>query len=79
MPRVIEITAPAKKADVILRRVEGVDGVVGMARQRGAALQPPGDIVSLQTTNDGTRFVLEILDDLNVLDGAPSRRTSCAA
>lgn len=68
MPRSIEVSVPPQKADAIIERVEGMDGVVSLARQRGASLQPRGDIVSIQTTNDATRRVLRAIDELDVLD-----------
>lgn len=68
MPRSIDISVPPEKADAILQRIEDIEGVVSLAHQRGAALQPPGDILSIQTTNDATRQVLEVMDDLAVLD-----------
>lgn len=69
MPRSIEVSVSPEKADAVVRCVEGMDGVVGLARRRGASLQPPGDIVTIQTTNDGTRRVLRAMDELEVLDG----------
>jgi hypothetical protein len=48
MPRTIEVSVSPEKVDAILRRVQGVEGVVGIARQRGASLRPPGDILSIQ-------------------------------
>lgn len=69
MPRSIEISVPPEKADAILQRIEDIEGVVGLARQRGASIQPPGDVVSIQTTNDATRSVLGVLGDLEALNG----------
>lgn len=69
MPRSIEVSVSPQKADAIVERVEGMEGVVSLARQRGASLQPCGDIVSIQTTNDATRRVLRAIDELEVLDG----------
>jgi hypothetical protein len=42
MPRTIEISASAEKADATLQRLETLDGVVGLARQSGASIRPPG-------------------------------------
>lgn len=69
MPRTIEVAAPANKAEELLRRLEGRDGVVGLARQRDTSLNPPGDIVTIHATNDGTRTVLETLEELDLGDG----------
>ena len=69
MPRTIEVSVRPDKADAILQRLAGCDGVVGLARQRGASLDPPGDVLTIRTTNDGTRAVLTALGDLRVTDG----------
>ena len=68
MPRSIEVSLAPDKADALLERVRGMEGVASLARQRGASLQPPGDIVTIHTTNDATRQVLEAVDDLSVLE-----------
>jgi hypothetical protein len=69
MPRSIQLSVPPEKADAVLRSIQDIEGVVGLARQRGMSLQPCGDIVLIQTTNDATREVLAILDELGVTDG----------
>lgn len=69
MPRTIEVSVPSAKADAILERVRGMEGVIGLARQRAASLDPPGDVLSIRATNEGTRGVLRLLDELEVTDG----------
>lgn len=59
MPRSIKLTVPSGKADVVVERIVGLDGVVGVERRRGASLEPPGDVLEIVTTNAGARRVLE--------------------
>jgi hypothetical protein len=68
MPRSFEISVPSATADAILRRIEGIDGVVGHGVQRGASLDPPGDVLTIHTTNDATRPVTDLLAELGVPD-----------
>lgn len=69
MPRIIEISAPQEKTDTLIERVRDLDGVVGLSLQRHGSLAPPGDVVVIRATNEGTRAVLDILNDLNLQDG----------
>lgn len=55
---------PAEKAGGPLERVKGLDGVIGLALQRGISLDPPGDVIIIRATNDGARAVLAALDAL---------------
>jgi hypothetical protein len=63
MPRNIEVSIPAEQANAILERLRNVDGIVGWARYPGASLQPPGDVLSIQATSEGTRQVVALLED----------------
>jgi uncharacterized hydrophobic protein (TIGR00271 family) len=69
MPRTIEVSLSHEKTDTLIKHMRGVDGVVGLAVQRNASLDPPGDVLTIRTTNDATRTVLNVLTDLEVLDG----------
>ncbi|WP_106476273.1 DUF389 domain-containing protein [Phytohalomonas tamaricis] len=68
MPRSIEVSTTSERIDAILRRIEedGVEGVVSLARHRGASLTPPGDVLSIQLTNEATRPIITILADFDV-------------
>lgn len=67
MPRSIEVSTTPEKADAILQRIDGIEGVVSLARQKGASLTPPGDVLSIQATSEATRPVLGILTDLDIM------------
>ncbi len=66
MPRTIEVSASPEIADSLLERLQKTDGIVGLSRHRGASLDPQGDILVIQTTNDGARPVFALLDELGV-------------
>lgn len=68
MPRSMEISASPQMIDSVLKHVEDVDGVVSLARQRGASLTPPGDVLTIHVTTDASRTVHAILDDLKVVE-----------
>ncbi|WP_043530916.1 DUF389 domain-containing protein [Litchfieldella xinjiangensis] len=73
MPRSIEISAPSQTIDSILERIEPVNGVVGLSRQKRASLSPPGDVLTIHATDDATRSLLAILTDLDAsVDGTIS-------
>jgi uncharacterized hydrophobic protein (TIGR00271 family) len=69
MPRVIEVSVPSDKTSSLIDRLRGVDGVVGVSLLRGASLDPGGDVLTIQATNEGTRDVLRLLADARVTDG----------
>lgn len=53
-------------AGVVLQRVQDIPGVVGLAHHRGVSVEPDGDLVTIHTTNDGMRPVVDVLLDLDV-------------
>lgn len=69
MPRTIEAIVPPEKTDAVIERMRRLDSVAGISVQRRASVQPRGDIVTLQATNDGTRAALDALADLGVTEG----------
>lgn len=79
MPRTIELSVAPETADAILSRLEGVEGIEGLARQRGAALNPAGDVLVIHATNDAARAVFEMLEEFGVLEegGVVTRSPSC--
>lgn len=59
MHRTMEIAAAPAATEGLLRELQGIDEVVGLAVQRGASLKPPGDVVSVQVLNRGADAVLK--------------------
>lgn len=68
MSRSIQLAVPAEMADALQSRLQGMQGVVGLCRYRGASLQPLGDVLVVNTTNDTARSVFAILTELRVSD-----------
>lgn len=66
MARSVQIAVSPKMADSVLSQLDDIDGILGTARQHNASLSPPGDIVTIQTTNDAVRIVLDQLSELGV-------------
>lgn len=75
MPRTIEISVPAETADEVLDRVRDIPGVVGLARNSGASISPPGDVLTVHVANDAMRPVLRVLSDLEVHHAGSIRTT----
>lgn len=75
MSRTIEISLPAEKADNLIRDLRDADGIVGFALQRGASLKPPGDVLTVHTTNEGFLRLLALLPN-HQLDADASILTS---
>lgn len=75
MPRIIEITLSPEKTATVLERLQALDEVAGLSLQRGASLTPPGDIITAAATNDGTRAVLDLVDEMQILQGGSVRTT----
>lgn len=68
MPRTIEVTVPLGQTDALISRVKGLTGVVGLSVQYGSSLLPPGDVLTLQTTNDAARTVVQLLSELGMME-----------
>jgi hypothetical protein len=66
LPRSIQIAVAAEAADAILRHIDQVEGIVGITRQRNASVNPPGDVLSIQTSNDAMQPVFSELQKLGI-------------
>lgn len=66
MPRSIQVAASPALVDAVCARLPEIEGVAGYSRQRGTSLQPPGDLLSIEATNDATRTVFGLLEELHV-------------
>lgn len=65
MPRTIQATVDSDITDELLARLGSIDGVTGLLVHRGASVQPQGDVVVVQATNEASRAVLERLSELD--------------
>jgi Domain of unknown function (DUF389) len=66
LPRTLEIAVASPKTDEVLGRLRRLDGVVGIALQRGASLEPAGDVLTVRVTNAGLEAAFRILDECDV-------------
>lgn len=62
MPRSVQVVVPSDRCDDLVARLRPLKGVLGVIVQRGSSVEPPGDVIQLTATNDGTRRVLHVLD-----------------
>ncbi len=69
MPRVISVTVATEKTDALIEQMQNLENVSGLALQRGASIEPPGDIVTISANNDGVRAIFKVLEKLEVTDG----------
>lgn len=68
MPRSVEIVVPPERTDAVLTEVERIDGILGVRLSRGISRRPPGDLVTVLTTNTAFHPLLRLLDRLGVGD-----------
>lgn len=68
MPRTLTVSLSPAKAQALLQQVGTLEGVAGYSHQRAVSVRPPGDVVTVQVTNDGLRRLLLVLDELRVID-----------
>ena len=59
MPRTFQISCPPDQTDDLIESLKKMDGAIGLTLQRGASLQPPGDLVTVNATNPGAKDVLD--------------------
>lgn len=63
MPRIIDVTTDPGHTDDLLRRLDGVEGLVGVTVNRGTGVLPPSDHVRISATNLGARRLAAILTE----------------
>lgn len=61
MSRTIEITVPANRTENLIAQIQQVDGIVSMRVQRGVSIQPPGDVLTVETTNRSLHPLMQTL------------------
>lgn len=62
MARELDLTVETDRTEVVVRELSMVPGVVTLAVQHGASVEPTGDVVRLTATNAGARHVLRLID-----------------
>lgn len=66
MPRQIQITIPSGETDHLVEKLRRAEGVVGLRVQRGIALKPPGDVVTLEVTDRSLSALMRLLDEKGI-------------
>jgi hypothetical protein len=66
MPRNVEIVLPPERTETVLKEVERMVGVLGVRLSKGVSRRPPGDLVTVLTTNTAFHPLLRLLDRLGV-------------
>ena len=66
MPRAIKISLASERSQPLVDRLLSIDGVISIDLQRGASVEPPGDVVAVAVVNQRTRAVLHMLDELGI-------------
>jgi hypothetical protein len=66
MPRSIQFSVSPESADLVQDRLRDQPGIMGLSRHRGASVQPPGDILLVNTSNDAARQVFTLIEELHV-------------
>jgi hypothetical protein len=66
MPRHIEMVVPPQRTDAVLKEVERMDGVLGVRLSKGVSLRPPGDLVTVLTTNTALHPLLRLIDKIGI-------------
>jgi hypothetical protein len=76
MPRTVEITAPAAQTDQIVGKLRQLDGVVSLRVQRGISIQPPGDVITVATTNRALHPMMRALDQQGLVHNSAGSITT---
>ena len=72
MHRTIEVTLLPAAADTLAAALQGLQHVVGVARQRGASVQPAGcDVIVVHALNRGTDAVMRAVAEAAARHGGP--------
>ncbi len=66
MARTIETTVPADMTDELVKELRHIPGLMGLRVQRGISIEPPGDTITVQTTNASLHPVMQLLQNSGV-------------
>lgn len=77
MPRTVEITVPSAQTDRLIEALDSREEVLGLQLQRGSSVYPPGDIITISTTNRSMQQLVRLLDEHGIgSDSGTSMTTS---
>jgi hypothetical protein len=66
MPRRVEIAVQAEKTEALVRRISGMDGLIGLRVQQGISRRPEGDVITLDITNRSLPALTRLLSEEGV-------------
>lgn len=69
MSRRIQLSTTPELSARILGRLEGMAGIASVSLQAGASVHPPGDVLTIDATNEAARAILKLLDELDAFEG----------
>lgn len=61
MPRTVTISIPSDRTDALVGDLRAIPGILTLHRQRGASLQPRGDVVTVQVADRSTSSLVKLL------------------
>ena len=70
MSRAVTIALPPDKRHALVADLQEADGIIGITVLPDASLKPPGDVLTVSTTNEGMQSVLGLLERHKVREGA---------
>lgn len=62
MPRIFDITAAPEKVNDIVPKIQKLDGFLGMKIQKNISVDPGGDVISVEITNDSANKLMLLLE-----------------
>ena len=68
MSRRIILSIPSELRSQVIEGVQELSGVVSISLHVGSSVNPPGDIVSIDATNEAALAIMKLLDEKNVLE-----------
>src|SRR4028119_2295609 len=61
MHHTIELSVPSATTDALLEELKSNDNVISLSVNRGAAIKPEGDVLTVHVLNKGSDEVLQLL------------------
>jgi hypothetical protein len=62
MPRSLSITVPADRSSALVQALKAQRGLLSLSLQRGASVQPPGDVVTVLCLNRHYASMMQVLE-----------------
>ncbi|MCB5177525.1 DUF389 domain-containing protein [Microvirga lenta] len=68
MSRRIVLSVPSELRSQVVEDLQAAPGVASVSLQVGSSVSPPGDVISIDATNEATLAVMKLLEENGVLD-----------